>query len=131
MERHNDNALKIARWLKDNKKVETVLYPGLEENPQYEIAKSQMKGFSGMLSFYLKKGYKSHELIKNLEIPAYAVSLGDTNTFIEDPYNLTHFGLPAKIKKQIGITKNLLRLSVGLEDIEDLIEDFQNAFSKI
>ena len=90
-----------------------------------------MRDFGGMVTFYLKKGVSITDFIKNLEIPAYTVSLGDADTFIEDPYNLTHFSVPRKVKKAIGITKYMLRVSVGLETIEDLIDDFENAFKQL
>ncbi|NVM53083.1 MAG: PLP-dependent transferase [Candidatus Helarchaeota archaeon] len=131
MERHNANALELAQFLETKDKVERVLYPGLPTHPQYELAKTQMNGNSGIVTFYLKKGSNVTNFIKNLEIPAYTVSLGDAETFIEDPFSLTHFSVARKVKKAIGITKYMLRVSVGLENIEDLIDDFQSAFNQI
>ncbi len=131
MERHNKNALELAQFLETQDKVERVLYPGLPSHPQYQLAKRQMRGAGGIVTFYLKKGISVGDFIKNLEIPAYTVSLGDADTFIEDPFNLTHFSVARKVKKAIGITKYMLRISVGLENIEDLIADFENALKQI
>ncbi|MHA1267400.1 MAG: trans-sulfuration enzyme family protein [Candidatus Helarchaeota archaeon] len=131
MERHNANALELAKFLETHPKVERILYPGLSSHPQHELAKKQMRGFGGIVTFYLQKGTHVSDFIKHLEIPAYTVSLGDADTFIEDPYNLTHFSVARKVKKAMGITKYMLRVSVGLETIEDLIDDFKNAFTYI
>jgi cystathionine beta-lyase/cystathionine gamma-synthase len=131
MERHNANALVLAKFLETQDKIERVLYPGLPSHPQHELAKKQMRGFGGIVTFILKKGTDVTGLIKNLEIPAYTVSLGDADTFIEDPFNLSHFSVPRKAKQAAGITKYMIRVSVGLETIDDLIDDFQNAFRKI
>ncbi len=131
IERHNKNALELAKFLETQELVERVLYPGLPSHPQHELAKKQMRGYGGVVSFYLQKGKNITDFIKNLEIPAYTVSLGDADTFIEDPYSLTHFSVAHKVKKAIGITKYMLRVSVGLETIEDLISDFENALRQI
>ncbi|HUX99128.1 MAG TPA: aminotransferase class I/II-fold pyridoxal phosphate-dependent enzyme [Candidatus Deferrimicrobium sp.] len=131
MERHNTNALALAKFLETQDKIERVLYPGLPSHPQHELAKKQMRGFGGIVTFILKKGTDVGGLIKNLEIPAYTVSLGDADTFIEDPFNLSHFSVPRKAKQAAGITKYMIRVSVGLETIDDLIDDFQNAFRQI
>jgi len=131
MQRHCANALALAKFLESQDKVERVLYPGLPSHPQHELAKKQMRDFGGIVSFYLKKGTNVTEFVKHLEIPAYTVSLGDADTFIEDPFNLSHFSVPRKVKKAVGITKYLLRVSVGLETIEDLIDDFENAFQHL
>ncbi|MHA1276896.1 MAG: trans-sulfuration enzyme family protein [Candidatus Helarchaeota archaeon] len=131
MERHCKNALELAKYLETEDVVERVLYPGLSSHPQHGLATKQMRNFGGIISFYLKKGTNVTNLVKNLEIPAYTVSLGDADTFIEDPFNLSHFSVPRKIKKAAGITKYMLRISVGLESIEDLIDDFRNAFRQL
>jgi methionine-gamma-lyase len=134
MERHNENALKLARYLesKCKDKIDRVLYPGLESFPQHNIAKKYLeRGFGGVLSFYLKKGLDLPKFLSTLKIPAYTVSLGDTDTLIEDPYNLSHFGMPRKTKKAIGITFSMVRVSVGIEAIDDLIYDFENALNAI
>ena len=131
MERHNANALELANFLETQDKVERVLYPGLLSHPQHDLARKQMRGFGGVVSFYLNKGLDATEFIKNLEIPAYTVSLGDADTFIEDPAKLSHSFITRKIRKAIGITKYMLRVSVGLENIEDLIDDFENALKQL
>ena len=131
MERHNASGLKFAKFLESQDKIERVLYPGLPSHPQHELAKKQMRGFGGVVSFYLKKGMDVSNFIKNLEIPAYTVSLGDADTFIEDPAALSHSYIARKVRKAIGITKYMLRVSVGLENIEDLIDDFENALKQV
>ncbi|TFF89456.1 MAG: aminotransferase class I/II-fold pyridoxal phosphate-dependent enzyme [Promethearchaeota archaeon] len=133
MERHNTNAIKLATFLESrDDKIEKVLYPGLENSPYHNIAKKYLKkGFGGVLSFYLKKGLYIPKFLSTLKIPAYTVSLGDTDTLIEDPYNLSHFGMPRKTKKTIGINFYMIRVSVGIEDIEDLIDDFEQALDSI
>ena len=121
------NSMEIAKELeKRNDKVEKVLYPGLKIHPQHELAKKQMNYFGSVVSFYLKKGSNIIDFMKNLEIPYYAVSLGDTDSLIQDPYSLTHFSVPYKVKKLIGITKTMIRYAVGIENVEDLIDDLNN-----
>ncbi|MHA1383056.1 MAG: trans-sulfuration enzyme family protein, partial [Candidatus Helarchaeota archaeon] len=128
MQRHNYNALELAKALETRKdKIDRVIYPGLSSHPQHELAKRQMSGFGCIVTFYLKKGLNVQNFLKNLEIPHYTVSLGDADTLVEDPFNLTHFSVPYKIKKKIGITKYMIRVSVGLENIEDLIDDFNSS----
>lgn len=131
MKQHNHNATELAKALEKTDKIERVLYPGLSSHPQYELAKKQMNGFGCIVTFYLRKGLNVQNLIKNLEIPHYTVSLGDADTLIEDPFNLTHFSVPYKIKHMIGITKYMIRVSVGLENIEDLIDDFNNSLDSL
>lgn len=127
MERHNQSAQRFAEFLETQEKIEKVLYPGLKSHPQYSLAKEQMRGFGGIVTFYLHKKANVTNFIKSLEIPAYSVSLGDADSLIEDPFNLSHFSVATKIKKAIGITKYMIRVSIGLENIEDLIADFENA----
>lgn len=132
MERHNKNAMELALALeRRTDKIDKVLYPGLKSHPQHELASRQMSGFGCIISFYLKKELSVQKFLRNLELPHYAVSLGDADTLVEDPFNLTHFSVPYKIKKKIGITKYMIRVSVGLENIDDLIDDFNNALNKI
>lgn len=128
VKQHSHNAIEVAKVLENRKdRIEKVLYPGLPSHPQHELAKKQMEMFGGLLSFYLKKDYEVTKFMENLQIPCYAVSLGSAETLVEDPYNLTHFSVSHKIKKLIGVTKNLIRVSVGLENVEDLIDDFNNS----
>ena len=133
MQQHNQNAQKLAEYLETrDDKIDKVLYPGLKSFSQYEIAKKYLKnGFGGVLSFYLKKGLNLSKFFSNLEIPAYTVSLGDTDTLIEDPFNLSHFGMPRKVKLSLGIMPYMVRVSVGIEDINDLISDFKKALDSV
>ncbi|MHA2366078.1 MAG: trans-sulfuration enzyme family protein [Candidatus Hodarchaeales archaeon] len=132
MERHNSNAFKIAKFLDSHPKVESVHYPGLETHPQHEIAKKQMKGFGGMLSFEVKGGEKGGQnVIENLEIIVLAVSLGGVVSLVEQASTMTHTMVPREERLAGGITDGLLRLSVGLEGPEDLIQDLNNALSLI
>jgi methionine-gamma-lyase len=112
--------------------VESVHYPGLETHPQHEIAKKQMKGFGGMLSFEVKGGEKGGQnVIENLEIIVLAVSLGGVVSLVEQASTMTHTMVPREERLAGGITDGLLRLSVGLEGPEDLIQDLNNALSLI
>ena len=139
MLRHCKNALKLAEFLESHEYVQAVYYPGLKSNPNYELAKRQMNSlFGGMISFELKdgiKGLSSYEackkLLNNLVIPEIAVSLGDPGTLIQHPASMTHANVPKIVQKTFGITENLIRLSVGLENTNDLIKDFEQALSKI
>ena len=136
---HSRNAMEIAKYLEANKNVKKVYYPGLESHKGHDIAKKQMNGYyGGMLSFELKddvNGLNSFEagkkLLNNLEIPSIAVSLGDPDTLIEHPASMTHASVPKEEREKVGITDGLIRLSVGLESSKDLINDFEQSFSKI
>ncbi len=130
MERHERNAKKIAEYLENHPKVEKVYYPGLPSHPQYELAKKQMKGFGGMLSFEIKGSLKSaKKFVESLEIFALAESLGGVESLIELPYLMTHASLTEEERRKTGIKENLIRVSVGIEDVNDLIEDMERAFS--
>lgn len=131
MERHNHNAQKVAQHLESHPKVRKVHYPGLKSHPQHELAKKQMSGFGGMLSFELKSNLKGIKtFLKNLKIFALAESLGGVESLIEHPALMTHASIPKKEREKIGITNRLIRLSVGIEDAEDLIEDLSQALIK-
>lgn len=131
MEVHNNNAQKIAEFLESHRKVERVFYPGLKSHPQHKLAKKQMNGYSGIIAFKLKGGIKScKKLLNSVKIPALAVSLGGVETLIQHPYSMTHAVVPVKDKLKVGITKNLVRISVGIEDVYDLIEDLKNSIKK-
>jgi len=109
-----------------------VYYPGLRDNEYHKIAEKNLKGFGGMISFKVKGGIEnSHKLIKNLKIPKYAVSLGGVESLISIPVEGTHKAMSPEERAASGITDNLVRLSVGIEDSEDLIDDFKNALEKI
>ena len=128
MDRHNYNALHLAEYLSAHPLVEKVNYPGLKTHPQHELAKKQMKGFGGMLSFYLKENVDTQDFLGKLRIISLAESLGGVETLINRPATMTHASLTQKERDRIGITNNLLRLSVGIEDLEDLKSDLAQAF---
>lgn len=132
MEKHEKNAIKIAEYLENHPLVRKVYYPGLSSHPQHELAKRQMRGFGGMLSFELKGGLKETiKFIKNLKIFTLAESLGGVESLIELPALMTHASLSKKEREKIGIRDTLIRVSVGIEDIEDLIEDLEKGFRSL
>ncbi len=132
MLKHEENAKRIAEFLENHSKVEKVYYPGLKSHPQHELALKQMKGFGGMLSFEIKGTLKeAKKFVENLKIFFLAESLGGVESLIEIPYIMTHASLSEEEKKKVGIKENLIRVSVGIEDFEDLIEDLETGFSKI
>ena len=132
MERHCKNARTIADFLNKHPKVEKVYYPGLESHPGYEIAKKQMKDFGAMISFELKGGFEAGKtLLNNLKLCSLAVSLGDTETLIQHPASMTHSPYTKEEREAAGITDGLVRLSVGLENVEDIIADLEHGLEKI
>lgn len=132
MERHNYNGQKIAEYLASHPKVKTVNYPGLESFPQHELAKRQMSGYGGMLSFELDAGLvKVKTSLEKFRIFALAESLGGVESLVEHPASMTHASVPVKEREKVGITDGLVRLSVGIEDVEDLIGDLEHALSFI
>jgi len=128
MERHSHNASEIAEYLAAHPKVEKVNYPGLNSHPQHELARKQMSGFGGVISFYLRQGTDVKGFLRRLKIIALAESLGGVESLINQPSSMTHAGLARQEREKIGITDNLLRLSVGIEDAEDLRADLEQAF---
>lgn len=132
MERHCKNARTITDFLNKHPKVEKVYYPGLESHPGYEIAKKQMKDFGAMISFELKGGFEAGKtLLNNLKLCSLAVSLGDTETLIQHPASMTHSPYTKEEREAAGITDGLVRLSVGLENVEDIIADLEQGLEKI
>ena len=127
MERHNKNALEIARWLSQRKDLKAVYYPGLESHPQHELARRQMKGFSGIVSFDTGDAERTRRMAAAFKIFALAESLGGVESLICHPVSMTHGSVPEADRVQLGITDSLLRLSVGVEDVHDLIEDLERA----
>ena len=127
MERHNKNALEIARWLSQRKDLKAVYYPGLESHPQHELARRQMKGFSGIVSFDTGDAERTRRMAAVFKIFALAESLGGVESLICHPVSMTHGSVPEADRVQLGITDSLLRLSVGVEDVRDLIEDLERA----
>jgi cystathionine gamma-lyase len=129
MERHSHNAQKIAEYLEAHPKVDRVHYPGLKSHTQHDLAERQMSGSSGMLSFELEGDLKKAKvLMSKFRVFALAESLGGVESLVEHPALMTHKGLPEEEKLRIGITENLIRLSIGIEDVNDLIEDLDYAF---
>jgi len=132
MERHCKNARAVADFLNKHPKIQKVYYPGLETHPGYEIAKKQMKDFGAMISFELKGGFEAGKaLLNNLSLCSLAVSLGDTETLIQHPASMTHSPYTKEEREAAGITDGLVRLSVGLENIEDIIADLEQGLAKI
>ncbi len=129
MDRHNKNAMKVAKYLESHPQVEKVTYPGLESHPQHNLAKEQMSGFGGMITFFIKGGIEaSRKFLENVHLFMLAESLGGVESLIEHPAIMTHASIPKAEREKIGLTDNLIRLSVGIENIADLIEDLENAF---
>lgn len=128
--RAQENAKKIAQFLEKHPAVERVYYPNLKSFPQSGLAKKQMKGPGAMISFILKGGYKAGvELLNNLKVPALAVSLGGIESLIQHPASMTHSGLTDEQREEAGISNGLVRLSVGCEDLKDLMEDLKKGLS--
>ncbi|SJZ76665.1 methionine-gamma-lyase [Cetobacterium ceti] len=126
MRQHCANAMKVAEFLEKHDKIEKVYYPGLKSHEGYDIAAKQMKNFGGILSFELKGGFDAgKKLLNNLDLCTLAVSLGDTETLIQHPASMTHSPYTKEERMKAGITDGLVRLSVGLEDPEDIIEDLR------
>jgi methionine-gamma-lyase len=132
MEKHCQNAMEVATYLEGHSKVKQVYYPGLESCPQHDLAKKQMTGFGGMISFELNGGFEDAEkLLNNLKIIATAVSLGGVDSLIQHPASMTHAAVPEEDRIAAGITNELVRISVGIEDIEDIIGDLDKSFQLI
>lgn len=130
--RQNKNAMQLARFLQDHPKIEQVFYPGLETDPGHEIAKQQMSGYGGVFSFSLKGDYSSVKLLlENLKYAHLAASLGSVGTLIGTPKTTSHVETSLAEMEKLGIPESLIRCSVGIENIEDLIDDFKSALEKI
>tara|TARA_B000000565_G_scaffold245729_1_gene213787 strand:- start:97 stop:1260 length:1164 start_codon:yes stop_codon:yes gene_type:complete len=128
MERHCENALAIAKHFESHKEISEVIYPGLSNHPQHDLAENQMKGFGGIISMNIKGGLeKSKSFLEKTRIFALAESLGGVESLIEHPALMTHASLPKDRRESIGISDGLVRLSVGLESLDDLIEDIEQA----
>lgn len=130
MERHQANAEKVAAFLEAHPKVRKVTWPGLPSHPQHELAKRQMEGFGGMLSFEIEGGLPAADkFLRSLKVFALAESLGGVESLIEHPAIMTHASVPKENRDALGISDGLIRLSVGIENVEDLIGDLESAFS--
>ena len=131
MKRHEESAMAIAEFLEGHSKIDRVLYPGLPSHPQHAIAKAQMSGFSGMIAFELTGGTEAGKrLMNNVELCGLAESLGSVETMITHPASMTHVDVPVEDRRKRGLTDGLVRLSVGVEDVEDIIADLESALEK-
>jgi cystathionine gamma-lyase len=132
MRQHEKNAIEVAKFLEDHSKVKSVVYPGLKSHPQHELAKKQMHGFGGMITFYIKGGLpEARRFLENVKVFALAESLGGVESLIEHPAIMTHASVPPENRKALGIDDSLIRLSVGIEDVGDLIADLKRAFDAV
>ena len=127
MEKHNQNAMKIAEYLQSHPKVKRVFYPGLEAHPQHSIAKKQMRGFGGMVSFEVEDFETAKNILYKFKIFTLAESLGGVESLVCHPATMTHASIPKEIREKNGLTDGLIRLSVGIEDVEDLLNDLEQA----
>jgi cystathionine gamma-lyase len=132
MERHCANALEVARWLEEQSQVESVSYPGLKSHPQHDLARMQMRGFGGMVTMILKTDLAgTKRFLENTHLFSLAESLGGVESLINHPALMTHASVPKEQREALGITDSLVRLSVGVEDVRDLIDDLQTALEAI
>ena len=132
IDKAQESTMKIAEYLEKHPKVEWVKYPGLKSFPQYELAKKQMSGFGSMISFELKGGLKAGAtLMNNVNLSILAVSLGGVESLIQHPASMTHAGISREKRLAAGITDGLVRYSIGIENVEDLIEDLEQALEKV
>ena len=133
MHRHSENGKAVVDYLSSHPKVEKVYWPGLETHPGHEIAKKQMTGFGGMISFIIKGDNieNAHKFVESVEIFTLAESLGGVESLVGHPATMTHASIPKEVREKVGVTDGLIRLSLGVEDVEDLIEDLSSAFDKI
>jgi len=131
MRQHSANGMVVAQFLAKHRKVQKVHYPGLPDHPQHELARRQMSGFGGMLSFESGSLENARTLLKSVRLCSLAESLGGVETLISHPASMTHASVPAADRERLGITDGLVRISVGIEDVEDLIADLEQALAKV
>ena len=132
VERHSANALELARWLEQQPEVRKVYYPGLPSHPQHTLAKAQMDGFGGIISIDLNTDLAgSRRFLERCEVFSLAESLGGVESLIEHPAIMTHATIPAEHRAALGITDSFVRLSVGIEDVQDLRQDLRRALDAI
>ena len=132
MERHCTNALEIARWLEEQPEVESVSYPGLKTHPQHDLARTQMRGFGGMVTMVLKTDLAgTRRFLENTHLFALAESLGGVESLINHPALMTHASVPKEQRDALGVTDSLVRVSVGVEDVRDLIDKLKSALEEI
>jgi cystathionine gamma-lyase len=132
MKEHERNALRLANYLEEHPRVKRVNYPGLKNHPQHGLVNRQATGHGGMLSFEIKGGLEeAKRFLENVKVFALAESLGGVESLIEHPALMTHASVPKEVREQVGLTDSLIRVSAGIEHIDDLIADFDQAFQKI
>lgn len=131
MKRHEENGMAMASYLANHAKVQKIYYPGLPDHPQHELAKRQMNGFGSMISFELGSKENAKKFLDRVRLCSLAESLGGVETLISHPETMTHASVPLETRTRLGITPGLVRISVGIEDIEDLIADLENAFDGV
>jgi cystathionine beta-lyase/cystathionine gamma-synthase len=131
MDRHNSNGMAIAKFLEAHPKVKRVLYPGLSSHPQHEIAKKQQRGFGAMITFDLGSLDAARTLLNRVHLCSLAESLGGVETLISHPASMTHSSMPPEVREENGITDGMVRVSVGIEDVEDLIADIDQALARV
>jgi len=132
MRQHCENAMLVAKYLEKHPKVERIMFPGLESHPQHELAKKQQSGFGGMITFWLTGGIiESRKFLENLKLFALAESLGGVESLIEHPAIMTHASIPEAEREKLGISSNMVRISVGIETGEDLIKDLESGLSHV
>lgn len=130
MEEHEQNARTLAEWLEKRSDISRVIYPGLASHPQHELAKRQGRGFGGMISFDVGSAARADEVLSRVKYFTLAESLGAVESLISVPARMTHASIPAERRAELGITDGLVRISVGIEDVQDLMEDLEQALSK-
>lgn len=131
MDRHNSNGMAIAQFLEAHPKVKRVLYPGLLSHPQHEIAQRQQRGFGAMITFDLGSLDAARTLLNHVHLCSLAESLGGVETLISHPSSMTHSSMPPEVRKENGITDGMVRVSVGIEDVEDLVGDLDQALARV
>ena len=129
MRQHDQNGRRIAEWLDKDRRVQTVYYPGLPSHPQHELACRQMSGFGGMISFEAGSFERARRIVERTRIFALAESLGGVESLIGHPATMTHAAVPRAMRERMGLTDGLVRLSVGIEDTDDLIQDLDQALA--
>ncbi len=131
MKQHDENGRRIAAYLAQHKNVKKVFYPGLPDHPQHELAKKQMSGFGSMISFETGSLEKANLLLKSVRVCTLGESLGGVETLISHPATMTHAAVGPEERARLGITDGLVRISVGIEDVDDLLADLDQALTKL
>jgi cystathionine beta-lyase/cystathionine gamma-synthase len=129
MRTHDANGRRIAEWLSHHPRVQRVYYPGLPSHPQHDLACRQMSGFGGMMSIELGDEAYARRVVERTKVFSLAESLGGVESLIGHPASMTHASVPPELRRKMGLTNSLVRLSVGIEDVQDLIEDLEQALA--